>query len=93
LRPSRLLIGKGRDYSSWSKLNSQPDPEADEDAKLPLPSRTRYLLDIVQTGIHLLDSYLIDIFAVVKCHLLKISSLRHVRDSKLIKYLLLLMPS
>jgi hypothetical protein len=57
------------------------------------PSRTRYLLDIVQTGIHLLDSYLIDIFAVVKCHLLKISSLRHVRDSKLIKCLLLLMPS
>lgn len=42
LRPSRLLIGKGRDYSSWSKLNSQPDPEADEDAKLPLFKFARF---------------------------------------------------
>ena len=33
--------------------------------KVDGPSRTRYLLDIVQTGIHLLDSYLIDIFAIV----------------------------
>ncbi len=40
-----------------------------------VPSRTRYLLDILKTKSYLLETYLIDNYLVTYCHLLLISFL------------------
>jgi hypothetical protein len=40
-----------------------------------IPSRTRYLLDILKTKSYLPETYLIDNYLVTYCHLLKISCL------------------
>ncbi len=40
-----------------------------------IPSRTRYLLDILKTKSYLPETYLIDNYLVTYCHLLKISFL------------------